>query len=332
MNKEIILSIIIPTYNRVSFLKTTVNNFISQIKDGGFENEVEIVIGDDCSPDKTAEYLKQLESAYFFIKTFSNKKNLGVGGNIEKLVRTASAKFLWLFGEDDLITPLALKRVMESLKADKPNLLLLNTANIISFDDQNLKYEIQGENRIAINNDIFIESFEAEKSKLSSIKNWLYLTNLVSAVGFSKDMFLANLSEAKKYVHENSVYLFQAPLIIGLARQGRLKIIAVRSVLHRKNENHWSKNFKSKLIVSLYDGSEIIEVIKKNLPSEYKAYQKLLASHTYAIINKAKLDGENFAKCAFDALKKYYNSYPNNIRFILLLLNPRIILNIFKKS
>src|SRR3989338_5158163 len=171
MNKEIILSVIIPTYNRVSFLETTVNCFISQIKKDALENEVEIIIGDDTSPDSTREYLEKLEASYPFIKTFTNVKNLGLSGNVEKLVRTARAEFIWLFGDDDLTTPSSLKRILQSIKSDNPNVILLNTANIVSHDDRNLDYTILGENRLSISRDVYVESFQAEKTKLAAVKN-----------------------------------------------------------------------------------------------------------------------------------------------------------------
>ncbi|OGY47208.1 MAG: hypothetical protein A3J62_02465 [Candidatus Buchananbacteria bacterium RIFCSPHIGHO2_02_FULL_38_8] len=331
MDKEIILSVIIPTYNRVNFLETTVNCFISQITAGGFKNDVELVIGNDASPDKTREYLEKLKALYPFVKTFTNAENLGLSGNVEKLVDTANANFIWLFGEDDLITPLSLKRVLESIKTDNPNIIVFNTVNMISLDDRNLEYKIPGENRLALKNDVFVESFEADKSKLLSIKNWLYLTNLVSASAFKKDLFLANLPLAKKYVRSENVYLFQAPLIIGIAKQGRLKIIAQRSVLHRKNETHWSKTIHGNFRVSLYDGSEIVRLIKDYIPSEYKAYEKIFAVQTFTAVRKGKELGVNVTKCILDAIKKYYDCFPYSIRFFLALLTPVIIFKLSKK-
>lgn len=332
MNKKPILSIIIPTYNRVKFLETTVNVFISQITEGNFENQVEIVIGNDASPEnKTREYLEKLETSHPFIKTFTNTENFGLSGNVVKLVNMAQAKFVWLFGEDDLITPLSLKRVLKSIEAENPNIIMFNTANIISSDDRNLEYKIIGKNRLDLTEDVLIKSFETGKTKLSSIKNWLYLTNLVSSSAFRKDLFLDLLPKAKKYVRFESVYLFQAPLIIGIAKYGRLKIIAERSVLHRKNETHWSKNFESKLSVSLYDGSEIVRLIRNYMPSEYKNYQKILTSHTFGIIRTAKKEGHEVTKYIIDAVRKYYSCYPYNIRLILMLFIPKIIFKFFKK-
>ena len=328
---QIILSIIIPTYNRVNFLKTTVDCFISQIEEGNFENEVEILIADDASPDNTREYLDELEASYPFVKTFTNPSNLGLSGNVEKLVKAARADFVWLFGEDDLPVQPSLKSALESIKTEKPNIIVFNTANIISLDDRNLDYKIIGENRLALKDDLFLELFEAEKNKLSSVQNLLYLTNLVSSSAFRKDMFLEYLPEAKKYLRPENVYVFQAPLLIGIAEKGRLKVIARRSVLHRKNETHWSKTLHGNFVVSLYDGSEITKVIEKYMPAEYKNYEKLLASHTFGIIRKAKGNGINVTKYIIDAIKKYGDCYPYNIEFIVMLLVPGIILKLSKK-
>jgi len=333
MSKEIILSIAIPTYNRVKFLETTVNTFVSQIRAGGFENEVEIVIGNDASPDdSTAEYLERLDQQYSFIHTITHKKNLGVSANIEKIFDLAKGEFIWGFGDDDLITEKALEKVIASIKNDKPNLILLNTINFTSHDDRNLDYKIWDKNRLDIKTDIFVDSFEDEKYKLAAVSKWFYLTNLISTVIFRKEMFVAELPEAKKYLRPENVYLFQAPLIIGIAKWGRLKLIAQQMVLHRKNENHWSAKTEGLLRINMYDASEAVRLVKDYLPSEYKSYQKIFAVHTFTAIKKAIQKGESVNHFAYDAIKKYYSCFPYSIRFVIALIIPKAILRYFIQS
>ncbi len=331
-NHQPVLNIIIPTYNRVSFLETTVNGFIAQIQEYALEGTVEIVIADDCSPDGTRSYLEKLTATYPFVTAFTNVKNLGLSGNVEKLVATARAPFLWLFGEDDLITEGALKKVVDSIVTEDPNIILVNTVNMVSLDDRNLQYKIIGENRLNITQDLFIESFEKEKVTLAEVKSWLYLTNLVSASAFKKEFFLAGLTEAKRYVRPENVYLFQASLIIGIAKQGRFKIIAQRGILHRKNETHWSKTLHGNFLVSLYDGSEIVKLIKKYMPSEYAAYQRIFAMQTFIAVRKAKEQRLPVTKYIIDALMRYYRCYPYTIRFLIALVTPGGIFKIYQKK
>ena len=331
MNKELILSIVIPTYGRVKFLETTVNLFIAQIVQGGFENEVEIVIGDDASPDETATYLNTLEKKYPFIRPVINIKNLGVSGNVEKIITLARGKFIWGFGEDDLITKNALKKVLDSIKMDDPNIILLNTINITSLDDKNLNYKLWGHNRLDMNKDIFITSFKDEKDKLAPVKKWFYLSNLISAVVFRKELFLAGLPETKKYLRAENVYLFQGPIIIGIATRGRLKLMADRLVLHRKNENHWSGKTEGLFRINLYDASEAIRLVKAYLPSEYKDYQKIFAVHTFTTIKRAKQQGKSITNYILDSIKEYYSCFPYSLRFFIALLTPGVVFRIYQR-
>ena len=333
MNQEIILSITIPTYNRVKFLETTVSTFVKQIVEGGLEQEVEIVIGNDAPNDtQTADYLKKIAGQYPFIRTITHLKNVGVSANIEAIFNLAKGKFIWGFGEDDLITDGAIKKVLAVIKDKDPNIILLNTINITSLDDRNVQYKLWGKNRLAITQDVFVESLTGGQAALAPIKNWLYLSNLISSVVFRKEIFVTEMSEAKKYLRPENVYLFQAPLLIGLAKRGRLLLVADRLVLHRKNENHWSDKTSGLFTINLYDASEAVKVVKEYLPSEYKAYQKIFAVHTFATIKKSKRQGESALRPTLDAIKKYYSCFPYSLRFFLALVSPAAVFKYIIRS
>lgn len=331
MQNEIVLSIVIPTYNRVKFLETTINCFMKQIADGELGDEVEIVVGNDASSDGTRDYLNRLEKSCKFVMVINNASNLGLSGNVEKLIDKARGKYIWLFGEDDLIIDKSIKRIMQAIETNDPNYILINTSNILSFDDRNLNYKIVDENRLNLHEDIFIDNFEKEKGTLLKVKNWLYLTNLLSAAAFKKKLFLDEMAEAKKYLRPKNAYLFQAPLIVGIAKWGRLNIIAECLVLHRKNETHWSKSIQGNFTVSLYDSSEILNVIRDYMPNEYRDYQKRFAAYTFWVIRDAKQKRVNINKYIFDAVRKNYNCYPYNVRFLIALFTPGIIFRIHAK-
>lgn len=331
MDKEIILSILIPTYNRRSFLETTVETFISQITEGQFEDVVEIVIGDDASSDTTEDYLKKLTAMYPYIRSYTNSPNMGVSANIEKLVDTAMADMIWLFGEDDLIKPSTLKVAIERILTNEPNVILFNTVNMLSTDDKNLNYTVVGDKRLRIDRDEYFEVYEKEKERLIAIKGWLYLTNLISPVIFRKRFFSAYMLEVKKYLRPENVYLWQAPLIIGMVQEGRIMMIADVMVLHRKNENHWSKNIQGKLTVSLYDGGVNCRMIKKYMPIEFKEYQKRFAAHTFGIISNAVRDRIRVKKYIWDAFLQFYDCYPYNLRFLIMMLYQGVFLKVGDK-
>lgn len=325
------LSVLIPTYNRVKFLETVVSQFLAQVEEGGFGGRVEIIVGNDASPDTTADYLNALDTTqYPFVRVLNHPKNLGVSGNFEALVAAARGEYIWFFGDDDLMCEGALKKVVQSIDTKKPNYILINTKNILSLDDRNVEYTIVGEKRLSITEDVFIKDYASEKDRLSKIDNWLYLTGLLSAVACKKQLFIDWMDEAKKYMRPENVYLYQAPIVMGIAEVGSLAIIAAPLVLHRKNENNWTDSLAKILRVNLYDAYEILRVIRKYMPREYRNHQKRFAAFVLASLLKAKKEGIGTTIYLFDVLKRNYNCYPYNLRFLIVLVTPWVLLKRFK--
>src|SRR3989344_7311463 len=99
MKNDIILSILIPTYNRLLFLETGVENLIDQIKSAGFQNVVEILIGNDYQTDRTGEYINHITAQHEFIQGFNHPVNLGLSQNIEFLIKKSVGKYILISGD-----------------------------------------------------------------------------------------------------------------------------------------------------------------------------------------------------------------------------------------
>jgi abequosyltransferase len=98
---EILLSICIPTYNRSKFLDLCLSQLLKQIDP--FKNIVEVIISNNCSPDDTDDIVEKYKNLGFEIHYNKNKENIGADGNLEKCFQLSTGKYLWLFGDDDLI-------------------------------------------------------------------------------------------------------------------------------------------------------------------------------------------------------------------------------------
>ncbi len=73
------VSIIIPTYNRFNKLANLLNSLIPQIREHRLEENVEVLIVDDCSVPVIAERIKHLldRSNCHFLRLFSLDRNRG---------------------------------------------------------------------------------------------------------------------------------------------------------------------------------------------------------------------------------------------------------------
>lgn len=100
MFKVELVSIVIPTYNRIEFLKQAISSALEQTY-----SNIEIVVVDNCSDDDTFEILKPIIQSEDRIKLYRNDTNIGPVRNWLKGVELSSGKFCKLLFSDDLIDP-----------------------------------------------------------------------------------------------------------------------------------------------------------------------------------------------------------------------------------
>lgn len=89
-------SIVITTYNRLPFLKWSVESALNQTID------CEIIVVDDASSDKTEEYIKQLGERVIY---YRNPINLGHSESVNIGVKIAKGEWIKLIDDDDYIMP-----------------------------------------------------------------------------------------------------------------------------------------------------------------------------------------------------------------------------------
>lgn len=118
MKERKLLSILIPTYNRVNYLLKNLNVILSQI-DNEIIDLIEIKISDNGSTDNTIEQLELLKKKSNIIEYSVNETNLGADRNFLKLVREATGKFIWIFGDDEYFYEGGLRKIIDYLKKNK---------------------------------------------------------------------------------------------------------------------------------------------------------------------------------------------------------------------
>ncbi len=107
---ELLLSFCIPTYNRPERVNSLIKQFLS-IKDNG----VEMIIGDDNPQNnKTKKVVqKYSEPRLHYIK---NIKNLGMDGNLLKIIQKSAGKFVFLMMDDDDIETNTIPWLLDVIK------------------------------------------------------------------------------------------------------------------------------------------------------------------------------------------------------------------------
>lgn len=99
--KKCDVSVVIISYNQENFIKQTLNSIISQIL---HQQEIvfEVVIGDDCSTDKTAQIIREFEVKYpDLVFPIYNKKNIGAIKNYYNVLSKCDGEIIMQCAGDD---------------------------------------------------------------------------------------------------------------------------------------------------------------------------------------------------------------------------------------
>lgn len=92
-----LISIAVCTYNGEKFLAEQFDSLVNQ----SYPN-LEIIVTDDCSKDKTIELLEGYAAKYDFIKIYQNTENLGYIKNFEKALSLTTGEYIALCDQDDI--------------------------------------------------------------------------------------------------------------------------------------------------------------------------------------------------------------------------------------
>lgn len=126
MKNNKILTIAIPTYNRALYLEQSLERITSQIK--GFEDEIELLVSDNCSVDNTQQVVNKFINAGAPIIYNKNASNLGMDGNFVYCFQNAKSKYVWILGDDDYLVDGTIAKLLNLMNSGEYGLIHLNNS------------------------------------------------------------------------------------------------------------------------------------------------------------------------------------------------------------
>ncbi len=111
------LSLCVPTYNRVSFLRETLTRIAEQVSFVP-PDAVEVVVSDNASTDTTASVLLEAQSWFpgVRLRVSRQETNVGPDANIYAVVRQARGEFVYIVSDDDVLLPGAVAKLLELMR------------------------------------------------------------------------------------------------------------------------------------------------------------------------------------------------------------------------
>lgn len=129
---NVLISVIIPTYNRCRLLEKAIESVLLQTY-----KKFEIIIIDDCSTDKTEELIKGFKDDR--IKYYRNETSLYAAASRNRGIQKSSGEFISFLDDDDMWMPEKLEKQINKFKNNQ-NLGLVYGGVKIIFENQNLTY------------------------------------------------------------------------------------------------------------------------------------------------------------------------------------------------
>jgi glycosyltransferase involved in cell wall biosynthesis len=126
------VSVLIPTYNYAQYLPEAIDSVMAQDW-----HDFELLIGDDCSTDATAKVLASYAAKHSRLRIHVHPATLGMVENWNWCLAQARGEFIkFIFADDGLAQPQALRKLVESLEAN-PSATLAASARYVL--DENSK-------------------------------------------------------------------------------------------------------------------------------------------------------------------------------------------------
>lgn len=120
------LTIAIPTFNRASKLKRLLGILREEIAREGLSDQVHVMVSDNASKDETPYIVRPFLDSDFRFDYHRQSTNLGFDGNLRFLYVHAETPYIWFLADDDIPLKGAISKIMNTLHAHNPDVLLFS--------------------------------------------------------------------------------------------------------------------------------------------------------------------------------------------------------------
>jgi len=265
------ISVIIPTYNRASFITNTINSVLNQTY-----QPKEIIVVDDGSSDDTQEILSKLTKTNPIIK-YIKQSNQGVSGARNLGIKNSSYEWIAFLDSDDIWCETKLETQTQLHKQNK-NILFSHTNELWLFNgkvikqkkhqqkysgycfEQNLENTLIGASTVMIHRSIFedVGYFDESLKVCEDYDMWLRILE-------KYEVQLCEQNLIKKIAGHKGQLSFETPMIDSY----RVEVL-LKHIENPKYKDIVRKHLKRKIDIILkgaykYDNKPLIEKYEKLL-------------------------------------------------------------------
>jgi abequosyltransferase len=287
-----LLSICIPTFNRGDFLEQALASIIDSLSEKA-QSQIEIVISNNASTDKTAEIISTFQEKLPKISWNIVHQTTNIGSiNVVVVTKYAIGKFIWIVSDDDIVSKSSIKYILQTLqdKSDTKSLILeYSTFQENPINKKQIPFKIKEK---------VLDRDEA-------------LSILSTNITFLSILIFKNKNLQIDRAIKNSTHLPQCYLFADQISQGQVAYLSGVSIYVREN-NSGGYNF-FQVFVTQFD--ELLQYCSR-LGFSKRTIQVVKTKHLwylykFSIILKSQNYG-TFSLDSNDAIKRMKAAYPNH--------------------
>lgn len=280
-----LVSIAMATYNGEQYLKEQLDSILNQT----YKN-IELIICDDCSNDKTREIITKYANSDKRIKYFFNEENLGYSKNFQKAVSLCNGEYIALSDQDDIWN---LNKI--ELSINKINNYDLLCTNSLLVDENNKSLKITMKDTVGYR---YIPKNQEQIFKFLCHKNFVQGSTILA-----KASFIKNITVPEDFYHDYC-YAFYAIECNGIIYLNNC------TIRYRQHKQQVTTNKKKKNdLLTITKKEEIGSYIQKKIMLLNKIEQFPLKAKHISYIYETKKYIENLADKNLFTLKYYLKNY-----------------------
>lgn len=271
------ISIIVLTYNSENYIINLLDSIYEVLEKEIKNNEVEIVVFDNASTDRTLEIVREY-SKEIIIK--ESKINLGYGNGINEASKISKGELLCIINPDARLVKLHTQKIIDLFAIDEK--IAIAGLTIQSFDGTAEKNAGKFFNKI---------TFLLYALGLEYFAQIRFAPKKLSKVDFVSGGFIVLRGEFFKkiggYDKDYFMYVEDMDLCLRAKKMGYKTVFAPFGTIEHKGQGSSNVGFA---IVNIYKG--LIMFYKKHFPSELNYIRSLLVMKAQLIIFLASFFGK----------------------------------------
>jgi len=302
----VLVSVLIPSYNHEKFISETIESVLNQ----NFR-DLELIIIDDYSSDKSPEIIKKYKEIDDRIKVFFHNENKGISKTENELINLARGKYIAFLNSDDIWREDKLEKQLKVLEENE-NLIIWTEGEIIDKNSKPIGKK-------------FTQKYNSLRKKMSgNIFEELLHDNIIF---FASLMFKReNLGSLRFNEKFNVINDYQ--LEVALAKNYDYFFISEPLAMYRLHDYNtiYSENRapieKEYILISKL----FLEKYSEDIPNRIKLHlYKRIINLSISLANEKNIGTNTYNSFKFDPFRFIYNIKNKNLRIISLIYAKRRI-------